>query len=113
MAKLIIWVGGKPLLNGYRIREFSWSVAHNCYIYEGRELAETEFNEKVEKAFRNNFDLHPKVKIVTFSEAPNHTATAQSVGDITLEQAEAVMAELAPDRLKKKAGRPPRMMEVA
>lgn len=113
MAKLIIWVGGKPLLNGYRIREFSWSVAHNCYIYEGREIEEFEFNEKFEKAMRNNFDLHPKVKIVAFSEATKHEEKPQFHGDISLEQAEAVMAELAPDRLKKKAGRPPRMMEVA
>ena len=129
MAKLIIWVGGKPLINGYKIREFLWSVAHNCYIYEGREINEADFNAKFEKAHRNNADLHPQVKVVEFSaEVPKVSvqpvkSTESATGtiaktvefdrEITLEEAEEVVARLAPDRLKKRPGRPPRVMEVA
>lgn len=132
MSKLIIWVSGKPTLNGYKRRDFVWSLAHNAFIYEGRELDESEFNEKCEKAFRNNEDLHPRVKLVKFSAGtvtqvepqPEKTtatvstapiATITASREITLAEAEAVMKRLAPQRLKKPMGRPPkvRTMEVA
>ena len=118
MAKLIIWVGGKPLLHGYKIREFHWAEKHGCFIYEGRELSDVEFNAKFERAWRNNSDLQPKVRVVETSPEVAQpeialTTNAYAPREITLEEAEAVVAALAPDRLKKKAGRPPHMMEVA
>ena len=118
MCKLIIWIGGKPLLNGYRIRDFHWTAAHNCYIYEGKEIDEADFNAKYEKAARNHLDLHPKVRVVAKSapEAVKAVPTVSTISasrEITLEEAEAIVAQLAPERLKKRAGRPPRMMEVA
>lgn len=118
MAKLIIWIGGKPIINGYRIRDFHWNVAHACYIYEGVEIEDAKFNEKFEKAYRNHADLHPKVKVVATSKpevqkpAPPPIATISAAKEITLEDAVAVVAQLAPERLKKMPGRP-RMMEVA
>jgi hypothetical protein len=117
MSKLIIWIGGKPLLNGYRIRDFHWAVAHNCYIYEGKELDESEFNVAFEKAFRNNMDLHPKVKVVGMIAPPAKpvapVAHISASKEITLDQAVAVVAELAPDKLKRPLGRPAKVLEVA
>lgn len=124
MSKLIIYVGGKPSINGFRRREFIWSDAHKCFIYEGVEIDERDFNAKVEKAFRNNQDLNPRVKIVQFSDDPIITiqppmpvmpdvTTITAARVFSLAEAESVMARLAPDRLKKTPGRKPRIMEVA
>jgi hypothetical protein len=114
-AKLIIWVPGKPLLNGYKQREFIWSEAHKCYIYGGSEIDASKFNELYEKAVRNNFDMNPRVKVVDVQRIaiieppPITTITAQ---EITAEKAEEVLQRLAPERLKKKPGPKP-AIEVA
>lgn len=64
MTKLIIWIPGKPLLNGYKRREFRWSEPHACYIYRGRELGPEEFNAEFDHAFKHNSDLQPRVRVV-------------------------------------------------
>ena len=124
MSKLIIYVGGKPAINGFKRREFVWSDAHKCFIYGGTEIDERDFNAKCEKAFRNNQDLNPQVKVVAFSDEPTITVQPPSppmpdvttitvAREISLAEAESVVARLAPDRLKKTPGRKPRIMEVA
>ncbi len=113
MSKLIIWVTGRPSLDGYAKREFKWSELHKKFIYEGKEIAPAEFNAKWEKAFRNNGDLFPQVWVVdAIADAPPTTppkpiAPPQvpiALNLITVDQAEAVMMKLAPERLKAKPG---------
>jgi hypothetical protein len=136
MAKLIITVSGRLNVNGPKIREFRWCTTRNTYLYLGREFTAAEFNSAYEKAWRNNSDLMPKALVVDASpDAPVDTAqltelqtaigkeralveslTAERDAlaakmseprELTLEEAEAFMVKHAPDRLKKKAGRPP------
>lgn len=101
MAKLIIYVSGKPLVNGYKRREFLWSVEHSCYIYKGRELDEQEFNQIAEKVMRQNDDMHPLIKVSSLTEVGAPSATP---GEITVSEAEDVLMRLAPHRLKGKTG---------
>ena len=103
MAKLIIYVSGQPSLNGYRIREFKWSEPHRKYIYLGQEIEENEFNALMEKAARNNADLHPKVMVIPQPELTDEQK---------VEQAEKVIEAIHPERLRKKTGARA-MMEVA
>lgn len=73
MAKLIICCAGRPALNGHKRRTFLWSVEHNAFVHEGRELTEIELNAQVEAVFKKNWDLRPFVKVARFSggaEAP-------------------------------------------
>lgn len=123
-AKLIIWIPGKPLLNGHKQREFTWSESHRCYIYGGTEIAAEDFNSIYDKAVRNNLDLNPRVRVIAVdAETPIAPAappiTSISVQEISPEeaadQAEEVLARLRPDRLKKKTGPKEKtaVMEVA
>lgn len=120
MAKLIIYVSGKPLMNGYKVREFQWSEVHRCYLYEGRELDAAEFNEKWEKAYRNNGDLLPRVRVTDAGNPPTPAPANPApepvaapppepvpVPEPTLDEAIAIVQRLAPDRLKSKPGRKP------
>ena len=114
MAKLIIYVTGKPLMNGYKVREFQWSEVHRCYLYEGRELDAAEFNEKWEKAYRNNGDLSPKVRVTDAGNPPTPAPANPAPlpeptppAEPTLDEALAIVQRLAPDRLKAKPGRKP------
>ncbi len=68
-AKLIIWCPGRPALNGHKRRTFQWSVQHNCFVHEGKELTEQEFNAKAELVFKKNQDLRPCVRVVQYSDA--------------------------------------------
>jgi len=108
MSKLIIYVPGKPLVNGYKRRDFLWSVDHSCYIYKGRELDEQEFNAIAEKVMRQNDDMHPLVKVSTFSDAPAGTTAPH---EFTVGEAEEVLTRLAPHRLKGKTGPKARVEE--
>lgn len=125
MSKLIIWVTGRPSLDGYAKREFKWSELHKKFVYEGKEFLPTEFNAKWEKAFRNNMDLQPQVMVIENGIAaapapvpppvvrpaappPPPPMTSVPLHLITVDQAEAVMARLAPERLKAKPGPKPR-----
>jgi hypothetical protein len=126
-TKLIIYVGGKPLLNGHKQREFIWVPAYGCYLYEGQEIPASEFNVKYEKAMRNNADMNPRVKVVsdspcsvscscaplaiTTATPPPYSVTVVPTPVervITAEEAEAVLQRLAPERLKKKTGPKPK-----
>jgi hypothetical protein len=123
---LIIYITGKPNLHGHKRREFVWSEAHGLYLYEGKELAADAFNAAYERCMRNNADMNPRVRVVVGSvpaAAPASPVVKVAIVPappqpraITLEEAEATMARLAPERLKKKTGpRPPNMatLEVA
>jgi hypothetical protein len=113
-VKLIIWIPGKPTLHGHKRREFLWSPAHNCYLYEGSEIEASQFNAKFEKAMKTNSDLNPRVKVIESrgaESAPPISAPPPVACPLTpeeeLERAEAVINRIAPERLKKKTGPKP------
>lgn len=114
-AKLIIWIAGKPLLNGYKQREFTWNALYSCYIYEGREIDASDFNEVYAKAMKHNSDMNPRVRVVKVSAPARIESPVQAVVHIAppttpeeeLQAAEAVIMRLAPERLKKKTGPKP------
>lgn len=68
MAKLIICCAGRPALNGHKRRTFLWNVEHNCFVHEGRELTEAEFNAQAELVFKKNRDLFPYAKVARLSD---------------------------------------------
>jgi hypothetical protein len=105
MTRLIIWVGGRTMVHGFKRRGYLWSETHRCYIYLGRELTDREFNGVIDKALREGEGMYPSVKIVSFSEEKSMAP------DVTAQQAEEIMQRLAPERLKKKPG-PKQLMEV-
>ena len=97
-------------MSGYRQREFHWSEVHRCFIYEGKEFSPAEFNAKFDKAIKNNVDFNVRVKVVDASESAAPVVAAPpppAPREITLDEAEAVIQRLAPDRLKQKPGRKP------
>lgn len=108
MSKLIIWVSGRPNLDGYKKREFVWNEQHRAFIYEGREFDAAEFNEKFDKAWRNNQDLAPRARVVGLA-TPVAPPPAPHIADeaMSVEQAESILNRFAPERLKKKPGRKP------
>lgn len=113
-AKLIIYITGKPTLHGHKRREFLWSPAHSCYLYEGSEIEAAQFNAKFERAMKNNADLNPRVKVIESAgaeSAPPFSPPPPSVCPLTpdqeLERAEAAFNRFAPERLKKKTGPKP------
>lgn len=122
-AKLIIWIPGKPQLNGHKQREFLWSPAHSCYLYGGKEIDASEFNALYEKAVRNNADLGPRVKVLSVDKtivraAPPAPITTITAREVSADEAEEVLQRLRPERLKKKTGpkekeKPPVVEDVA
>ena len=113
MSKLIIYLGGKPIVRGYKIRDFAWSEDHHLYLYMGKEYAPDEFNAAYAQAMKNHSDLGPLVKVVGSAPvapvvplAPppivSPVATIAPAGEVTVEMAEAVLFRLAPHRLKGK-----------
>lgn len=105
MSKLIIYVTGKPLLNGYKIRDFLWSAPHNRYLYQGKEFEVGEFNENYERATRANSDLGVRVMVVgAATEAARPVSAPKPREAITAEEAEEVLRRERPDLLKKKPG---------
>lgn len=113
MTKLIICLSGKPLIHGYKRREFTWSADHGCYLYKGREFECHEFNEIVDKVMRSNEDMHPSVKVVQLSDKPIALAPIATISarEITVAEAEEVLFRMAPHRLKGKTGPKPRLLE--
>lgn len=114
-ANLIIYVTGKPLLHGHKRREFLWSPEYGLYLYGGRQLAPEEFNAAYERCMKNNADMNPRVRVVSQTVSvpdPEEPLLKIEVAPraITLEEAEAVVARLAPERLKKKTGPRPANM---
>lgn len=67
-VKLLICAPGRPALNGHKRRSFLWTPEFNCFVYEGRQLTEQEFNTISEPVFKKNGDLRPFVKIAQFSD---------------------------------------------
>lgn len=130
MSRLIIYVSGKPLLHGHKRREFLWSPTHRCYLYNGKEIDASEFNATYDKAMRNNSDMSPRVMVVPSMEVQSEPPTSSStsavvekvtvtepdepnVAGVTVDEAVAVLERLAPERLKKKTGPKPKILEVA
>ena len=50
MSKFIISLSGRPLVHGYRRREFIWDESRSRYVYKGKVFEEPEFNELVKEA---------------------------------------------------------------
>ncbi len=119
-VKLLIYISGKPTLHGHKRREFLWSPAHSCYLYEGSEIEAAQFNAKFEKAMKTNADLNPRVKVIETasaeSAAPISAAHAAPAKELSIEEkldaAEAVINRYAPERLNKKSGPKPQVVEV-
>lgn len=70
MFKLIIWIPGRPTMNGLKRRAFLWSAVHGCYIYEGAEIDPAEFNAKYERAIKNIPNVKPGVRVIVVVPAP-------------------------------------------
>jgi hypothetical protein len=105
MPRLIIYLSGRPLTKGYKQGPFVWSETHQCYLYQGKEFQLHEFNGVATKALRDYADFGPSVRVVGLDEKPAQKPTA--VQKVTVDEAEAVLRELAPEMLKKKTGRKP------
>lgn len=112
MSKIVIYLTGKPRSNGYQIREFKWVESLGLYLYDGREFAPAEFNAAFDKALKTNADLHFRVKFTDTAEGDAPEAVAPTAHEVTLEEAEAVVARLAPHRLKKKTGPKAELVEM-
>ena len=134
-AKLIICCAGRPAINGHKRRTFLWNDKFGCFIHEGRVLEAAEFNAKAQEVMAKNQDLRcfarvvetdgavgadPRVSELEKALADKSTrieALQESVLSLrtknapTLEEALAVVGELAPDRLKKKPGRKPETLD--
>lgn len=117
-VSLLIYITGKPLIHGYKRREFLWSQAHNLYLFQGKEWSPKEFNDAWAAAMRRNEDLRPMVKVLT-SDTANTSPPADASGLLlgrrppTLDEALEVVKREAPEKLKKPAGRPPKAMAEA
>ncbi len=64
MAKIIIYLNGRVLVHGHKIRDFRWSDAHKKFLYRSKEFTLEEFNDAYEDALRTNGDLNPKVMVL-------------------------------------------------
>ena len=102
MAKLIIYVEGNPHFQGVKRGDYLWVAEHKCYLWKGKVLEEREVEAEFKKAAAHFPKiLRPLVKFVEFSpETP----------EITVAQAEAVMEQYAPHRLKGKPGPKPQLI---
>jgi hypothetical protein len=136
-ASLIICCAGRPAINGPKRRTFLWVDKYGCFVHEGREMDETEFNTCVQSVMLRNKDLKCFAKVVSSDGAASvdpriadlekkladkqarleavqaSLIVARTATEPTLEQALAVVEALAPDRIKKKPGRKPaELLEV-
>lgn len=102
--KLIIYAKGKPIIHGYKQREFRWMQKHGCYVFREKEYAPEEFNAAVEKVMQDNLDLHPMVRVLDVEAVVAPITTISVAREVTVSEAEEVMERLAPHRLKKKPG---------
>lgn len=110
--KLLIHIGGKPLIRGYKQRDFLWSEEYGTYLYKGKAYSPSEFNEAYALAEKHNHDLNPQVRVVDFekpSEEPKDESNAVEVApvatiaaEVTLDVARATMWRLAPEEMKKR-----------
>lgn len=91
MPKLIIYVSGRPLVQGYKLRQFKWSEVHKKYLFRATEYALEDFNKAYEEALRQEGDLNPRVMVVA---------------DVVAAVAPAPVVDHAPER--RGPGRPPK-----
>lgn len=124
MAKLIIYVGGTPNIHGHKRREFLWNPEMKLYLYEGKEIEDTEFNAKFELAMKRNYDMNPRVRVTSAGGEPRviervvvkDAAPIPAPPTMTVDDAVEVLARLAPEKLvapPRKRGRPPSAPKVA
>lgn len=90
MPKIIIYIPGKPLLHGHKRREFHWSPSHGVYLYRGRELELTEFNDAWADAYRRNHDMNPQVKVLVDAVAPAPRPKNPPVAEMMTEEVKPV-----------------------
>lgn len=102
-TKLIIACLGRPATNGHKRRMFQWNPTFNCYVFENREMEPEELNRIIEGVCKKHSDLRPFVKVTQISEAAAHepVVTLTTAREVGLDEAIAVVARLAPERLKK------------
>ncbi len=122
MSKIIIYIDGRPLVQGFVQREFRWSDAHGCYLYESREYELAEFNAVYAECIRRNSDLAVRVRVLVSEPVVSVTVCAAPAvpvpppisvtREITVEEAEAVMLKFAPHRVRAKTGPKPKAVEV-
>lgn len=105
MAKLIICVtSGKPHIYGFKRLDFIWSETHKCYIFQGKEFEEKEFNAVADRALRNYQDMLPTVRVISEpAKAPEPEIPADDLRPITVEEATLVLQREAPHLLHKEA----------
>lgn len=109
--RIIAYLTGNPSVQGYKRREFLWMPEHKCYVHNGRPFTEKEFNQLVPAICKKHRDLYPQFRMLeeppaeTAAVAPT-TASLQidvpaPAPEITVEQAEALLLRLAPEKLRK------------
>lgn len=112
-TKLIIACPGRPASNGHKRRMFQWNPAFNCYVFENRLLDVAEFNRIVESVCKKHADLRPFSRViedVAVAAPVEPVTTLTTAREVGLDEAMAVVARMAPERLKKAAlaaARPP------
>lgn len=133
-ASLIICCAGRPAINGYKRRSFTWVAEYGCYVHDGKVLSESEFNAVSQEVMAKNQDLRCFAKVVNaaadadpriagFEKAlaekqariealQSSVLTLRAHTTPSLEQALEVVETLAPERLKKKPGRKAELQEV-
>ena len=119
MSKLIIYLPGKARVQGYKMYDFLWDESLQCFVFRGKAYDPHEFNEAYDICMKRFRRLLPtiSVKVIGLETAPVVAATpaptpTPAPHEITVEEAEAVMQRLAPDRLKKKPGpKPPETVD--
>lgn len=107
MLKLIIFVGGNPLVHGHRIREFKWVPDHKAFVYLGQEVEVEKFNDVYAKAMKTNADMQPRVRVVGVVTQP-----APMSAPVELEISTAVTVDVPLTTQKKQYGKRP-VVEMA
>jgi hypothetical protein len=113
MAKLIIYLTGKPNITGFKRGPFTWSPAHAAYLFQAKEFTEQEFNKIAEKTLRDFDHEHPLVRVSTFSPtmpAPVPAAAPGAQSEMTVDEAVELLKREAPELLKKKTGPKPQVL---
>lgn len=111
MLKLIIFVGGNPLVHGHRIREFKWVPDHKAFVYLGQEVEVEKFNEVYAKAMKTNADMQPRVRVVGVVTQPAQQPAPMSA-PVEPEISTAVTVDVPLTTPKKQYGKRP-VVEMA
>jgi hypothetical protein len=127
--QFIAYLTGNPAIQGYHRRDFKWSPTHGVYIYQERTFDEKEFNTVMPAIWKKYREQFPQFKIVSSLEpAPVAAPEAPPVvavpaidvpaavlppAEITIEQAEAALQRLAPEKLRRQPAPRPQVAAAA